>query len=93
MTSFCVDRNIGAVFHKTKADMHTLLSHTLHANSSCTVTSQAYSNHLNHQVHELVNHDKSESSNQSMKLASDVDRLVSAVRSVALELWEHMYNY
>ena len=62
LTSFCVDRNIGTVFHRTKADMQSLLSHTLHANSSCA----------NHQVHELVNHQKSESSDQSMKLAFDV---------------------
>ena len=53
LTSFCVDRNIGTVFHRTKADIHSLLSHTLHANSSCTAASQAYhTNLLNHQVHE-----------------------------------------
>ena len=85
----CTSRNIDTVFHRTKADMHTL-SRTLHANSSCTAASQAYSNHLNYQVHELVNHQKSESSNQSMKLAFDVDQFVTTIRSVAPELWEHI---
>ena len=89
VTSFCVDRNIGTVFHKTKADMHTLLSRTLHANSSCTAASQAYhTNLLNHQVHELVNHQKSELRDQSIKLAFDVDKFVATVQSIAPELWE-----
>ena len=91
LTSFCADRNIGTVFHRTKADMQSLLFHTLHANSSCTAASQAYhTNHLNHQVHELVNHQKSESSDQSMKLTFDVDKFVTTVRSIAPELWEHV---
>ncbi len=91
LTSFCIDRNIGTVFHRTKADMYALLSHTLHANSSCTASSQAYHTHLlNHQVHELVNHQKIESRDQSMKLAFDVDKFVVTIRSIAPELWEHV---
>ena len=91
LTSFCVDRNVGTIFHRTKADMRTLLSHTLHANSSCTAAFQAYeTNLLNHQVHELVNHQKSESRDQSMKLAFDVEKFVATVRSIAPELWEHV---
>ena len=88
LTFFCVDRSIGSVFHRMKGDMHALLSHTLHANSSCTAASQAY--HTNHQVHELVNHQKSESRDQSLKLAFDVDQFVATVRSLAPELWEHV---
>ena len=91
LTSFCVDRNVGTIFHRTKADMHTLLSHTLHANSSCTAVFQAYeTNLLNDQVHELVNHQKNESRDQSMKLAFDVDKFIATVRSIAPELWEHV---
>ena len=91
LLTFCVDRNVGTIFHRTKADMRTLLSHTLHANSSCTAAFQAYeTNLLNHQVHELVNHQKSESRDQSMKLAFDVDKFVATVRSIAPELWEHV---
>ena len=91
LTSFCVDRNVGTTFRRTKADMRTLLSHTLHANSSCTAAFQAYeTNLLNHQVHELVNHQKSESRDQSMKLAFDVDKFVATVHSIAPELWEHV---
>ena len=90
VTSFCVDRNIGTIFHRTKADMHTL-SHTLHANSSCTDASQAcHTNLLNHQVHELVNHQKCELRDQSMKLAFDVDKFVATVQSIATKLWEHV---
>ena len=56
VTSFFVDKQIGRVFHRTKADMQSLLFHTLHANNRCIVASQAYhTNLLNHQVHELVN--------------------------------------
>ena len=48
--------------HITKADVRSLLSHTLHAKSSCTAASQAYhANLLNFQVHELMNHYKNES--------------------------------
>ena len=91
LTSFCVNRSIGTIFHRTKADMHVLLSHSLHANSRCTAASQAYhANLLNHQVHELVNHQKSESGDQSMKLAFDVDQFVATVHSIAPELWEHV---
>ena len=69
LTSLCVDRSIGTLFHRTKANIHSLLSHTLHAKSSCTAASQAYhANLLNFQVHELVNH-KNETRDQSMKLA------------------------
>ena len=71
--------------------MRTLLSHTLHANSSYTAAFQAYeTNLLNYQVHELVNHQKSESRDQSMKLAFDVEKSVATVRSIAPELWEHV---
>lgn len=45
LTFFCVDRSIGTVFHRTKADMQSLLSHTLHANSSGTAAFQAYHTH------------------------------------------------
>ena len=86
LTSTCVDRSIGTVFHRTKADMYSLLSHALHANSSCTAAPQAYL--LNHQVHELVDHQKSETRDQSMELAFDVDKFVATVRSVAPDLWE-----
>ena len=60
LASFCVDRNIGIVFHRTKADMQSLISHTLHANGCCAAVSQAYhANSLNNQVHQLVNHQES----------------------------------
>lgn len=41
-------------------------------------------------MHELVNHQKSESRDQSIKLTFDVDKFVDMVRSVAPELWEHV---
>ena len=39
-TSFCSDERIGTVFHRNKADMQSLLSHSLYDNSSCTPISQ-----------------------------------------------------
>ena len=91
LLTFCVDRNVGTIFHRTKADIRTLLSHTLYANSSCTAAFQIYeTNLLNHQVHELVNHQKSESRDQSIKLAFDVDKFVASICSIAPELWEHV---
>ena len=89
LTSTCVDRSIGTVYHRTKPDMYSL-SHALHANSSCTAAPQAFL--LNHQVHELVDHQKGETRDQSMKLAFDVDKFVATVRSVAPDLWELVYE-
>ena len=86
LTSTCVDRSIGTVFHRTKADMYSLLSHALHTNSSCTAAPQAYL--LNHQVLELVDHQKSETKDHSMKLVFDVDKFVATVCSVTPDLWE-----
>ena len=58
LTSFCVDRHSGIVFHRTKADMQSLISHALHANTSgCEVP---HTNFLNNQVHELANHQSSQ---------------------------------
>ena len=85
VTSTCADRSMGTVFHRTKADIYSLLSRALHANSSCAAP-QAFL--LNYQVYELVNHQKSETRDQSMKLAFDVDKFVATVRSVAPDLWE-----
>ena len=57
LTLFCVDRRSGIVFHRTKADMLSLISHALHANTSdCEVP---HTNFLNKQVHELANHQNS----------------------------------
>ena len=41
-------------------------------------------------MHELVNHQKTASNDQSMKLAFNVDQFVDTVKSVAPELWEHV---
>ena len=75
-----MDKNIGIVFHRNKADMKSLISHTLHASSGCA-TSQAYHTiSLNDQVHELaIKSSKDQSSDQSMKLAFDVDQFVDTV--------------
>ena len=35
VSSFCVDKKVGTVFHRTKADMKTLLTYSLHTNSAC----------------------------------------------------------
>ena len=90
LTSFCVDRSVGTVFHRTRADLHSLLSHTFHAKNSSTADSQAYL--FTHQVHELVNHQKSETRDQSMKLAFDVDKFVATVHSIVPDLWELVCN-
>ena len=74
LTCFCVEKCIGTVFHRTKADMCTAPSHAYHTN------------HLNNQVHELVIRQKSESRDQFMKLAFDVDHFFATVQSIAPEL-------
>ena len=90
LSSCCVDKSIGIVFHRNKADMQSLVSHALHASSGCA-TSQAYHTiSLNHQVHELASHQKTQSSDQSMKVAFDVDQFVDTVKAIAPDLWEHV---
>ena len=37
VTSFCVDRSSGIVFHRTKADMQSLIARALHTNSGCAL--------------------------------------------------------
>ena len=92
VTSFCTNKSIEIVFHRTKADMQSLLSHALQPNN-CTASSQAYhTNFLNSQVHKLVNHQKSQSDDQSMKLAFDVEKYVDTLKSIAPEMWEHVCN-
>ena len=66
--------------------MYSLLSHAFHANSSCMAALKAYL--LNHQVHELLDHHKSETRYQSKKLAFDVDKFITTMCSVAPDLWE-----
>ena len=39
LTSFCIDKRVGTVFHRMKADMQTLLSYSLHANVTCAANS------------------------------------------------------
>ena len=69
--------------------MQTLLSYSLHARTTCAPSSHSVdANFLNRKVHEVINHQKSQCSDQSMKLAFDVDGFVSTVRSVAPELWD-----
>ena len=51
-----------------------------------------HANFLNSQVHKLVNHQKSKSDDQSMKLAFDVEKYVDTVKSIASEMWEHVCN-
>ena len=55
LTSFCSDKRIGTVFHRTKADMQFLLSHSLYYNSSCAPISQdCDTSLLNTKVHEII---------------------------------------
>ena len=83
LTSFCVNKKIGTVFHRTKADLQTLLSFSLHANSNCAPIFQTVdAAFLNRKVHEVINHQKSQCNDQSMKLAFDVEGFVSAVCSL-----------
>ena len=79
------------MFHKTKADMQSLLSTSLYDNSSCAPISQdCDTSLLNTKVHEVIKHQKSLSHDHSMKLAFDVDKFVAMVQSIAPELWKHV---
>ena len=90
LTTLCINKSIGIVFHRTNADMQSLLSHAFQSNN-CTASLQAY--HTNSQVHKLVNHQKSQSDDQSMKLAFDVEKYmyVDTVKYMYItpEMWEH----
>ena len=69
LTSFCVDKKTGTVFHRTKADLQTSLSFSLHASSNCAPISQPVdASFLNRKVHEVINHQKSQCNDQSLKL-------------------------
>ena len=63
--------------------MKSLITHALHASSSSVADSQAYHtnrlNYVNNQVHQLISHQKGQCSDQSMKLAFDVDQFVGTV--------------
>ena len=39
-----------------------------------------------------MNHQKSQSDDQSMKLAFDVEKYVDTLKSIAPEMWEHVCN-
>ena len=91
LTSFCSNKRVGTVFHRTKADMQSLLSNSLYDNSSCAPISQdCDTSLLNTKVHEVIKHQKSLSHDHSVKLAFDVDKFVTMVQSIAPELWEHV---
>ena len=45
---------------------------------------------LNNQVHQLINHQKGQCSDQSMKLAFIIDQFVGIVQSIAPDLWDHV---
>ena len=91
LTSFCSNKRVGTVFHRTKADMQVLLSNSLYDNSSCAPISQdCDTSFLNTKVHEVIKHQKSLSHDHSVKLAFDVDKFVTMVQSIAPELWEHV---
>ena len=71
--------------------MQTLLSCTLYANHLHAANSPTVdTSFLNRRVHEVINHQKSQCSDHCMKLAFDVDKFVSTVRSLAPELWDHV---
>ena len=86
LTSFCVDERVGTVFHTSKVDMQTLVSCTLYANHLCAANSPSVdTSFLNRRVHEVIKHQKSQCSDRCMKLAFDVHKFVSTVRSLAPE--------
>lgn len=92
LASFCVDRSVGTIFHRAKADMNVLLSHCLQANSCCSPISLNYDTvSLNSKVDQLINYQKGQNDDRSMKTAFDIDRFVNTVCSVAPELWEHAF--
>ena len=93
LTSFCVDKRIGTVFHRTKADMKNLLSYSLHNSSMCSSNAPPVDvGFLNRRVHEVINYQRSKCSDQSMKLAFDIDGFVGIVHSLAPELWDHSHS-
>ena len=78
LTSFCSDKNISTVFHRTKVDIQSLLYIPSVLHSSCTIATSIYKDCdttlLTQKVHD---HQKSLSHDHSMKLTFDVDKFVT----------------
>ena len=91
ISSFCANRKVGTVFHRSKADMQKMLSQSLFFSHENVDASPDHSD-LNRSVHRVISHmlNKSIDCDQSMKLLLDVDILISDVCSIAPELWEHI---
>ena len=100
LSSVCCHKKVGRIFFRTKSDPYTLLSHALGSNTGVNegdqhpqgVNTSAYTDHLNHQVHNLASHFISEAgSNTALSTALSVDKFISNVQHVAPDLWEHVH--
>ena len=77
LSSFCCNKKIGTIFHRTNADVHVLLSNAL--GSSNTVTDTHHSQHsdtLNGSAHKLVRYLLSKAPEPGQSLVLDVDETV-----------------
>lgn len=88
LSCYCSNNKIGKVFHRTKADVHVLLSNTLKGSSISQniITSEQ----LSESVQKLVKHLLESQSDQSESLILDVDAFIDTVCTVAPDLWEHV---
>ena len=75
LSSFCVNKKIGTVFHRTKADMRILLSQSLYASESSTQSLSTDSALLNKIVNSVIRHllGKHDNHDRAMKVLLDVD--------------------
>ena len=56
VSSYCHNKKVGTVFHRTKADLHVLLSNALHKQSKDSSDTSSLLDKLNDSVHELSEH-------------------------------------
>ena len=89
-SSFCCNKKIGTVFHRTKADpypavqclrKHSTEAHTCQSDSSTKLSESVYT---------VVRHMIQKTPDPSQSLVLDVDSFIDDVCSIAPDLWEHI---
>ena len=76
VSSYGHNRRVGTVFHRTKADLHVLLSNALHKQSKDSSDTSSLLDKLNDSVHELSEHFVNKTSSS---LVLDVDAYKDSV--------------
>ncbi len=90
LTSFCCNNRIGTIFHRTKANLHVLLSNAVGKRFTEKVNQPNSNTKLNESVQIVVRHMLHEKPDLSRALILDVNSFIDEVRTIAPELWDHV---